>query len=62
MSENETNEEFLMVREVAAWLRVSSMTVLRLIHAGQLDAIRVGRTFRVKESSFKAFVAKGGVQ
>ena len=42
-----TGVEFLTVAEVAAIMRVSKMTVYRLVHAGDLPAIRVGRSFRV---------------
>jgi excisionase family DNA binding protein len=38
---------FLTVAEVAAVMRVSKMTVYRLVHSGELPAIRVGRSFRV---------------
>lgn len=38
---------FLTVSEVAEVMRVSRMTVYRLIHAGELPAIRVGKSFRV---------------
>ena len=38
---------FLTVAEVATVMRVSKMTVYRLVHGGQLPAIRVGRSFRV---------------
>lgn len=38
---------FMTVSEVAGLMRVSKMTVYRLIHAGELPAIRVGRSFRV---------------
>jgi excisionase family DNA binding protein len=53
-------EEFLKVKEIAAHLQVSKMTVYRLIRAKELDAIQVGRDFRVKQSSYKDFLAKGG--
>jgi excisionase family DNA binding protein len=39
--------EFYTVAEVAARLRVSKMTVYRLVHGGELPAARVGRSFRV---------------
>ncbi|MEV7814291.1 helix-turn-helix domain-containing protein [Streptomyces flaveolus] len=55
------DEEFLKVAEVAAWLRVSHDSVYRLIKAGHLDAIRVGRDYRITESSAKGFVKQGGV-
>ena len=38
---------FLTVAEVASVMRVSKMTVYRLVHAGELPAARVGRSFRV---------------
>jgi excisionase family DNA binding protein len=40
---------FLTVAEVAAVMRVSKMTVYRLVHSGELNAVRVGRSFRVPE-------------
>ena len=39
--------KFLTVAEVAAMMRVSKMTVYRLVHGGDLPAVRVGRSFRV---------------
>ncbi len=42
---------FLTVAEVAAVMRVSKMTVYRLVHSGELDAVRVGRSFRVPEDA-----------
>jgi excisionase family DNA binding protein len=38
---------FLTVAEVAEMMRVSKMTVYRMVHAGELPAIRFGRSFRV---------------
>ena len=42
---------FLTVAEVAAVMRVSRMTVYRMVHSGELPAIRFGRSFRVPESA-----------
>jgi excisionase family DNA binding protein len=42
---------FLTVAEVASVMRVSKMTVYRLVHSGELPAIRVGRSFRVPEQA-----------
>ena len=55
---------FLTVAEVAAVMRVSKMTVYRLVHSGELPAVRVGRSFRVPEQAVHdylqtAFVATG---
>ena len=42
---------FLTVAEVANLMRVSKMTVYRLLHSGELAGVRVGRSFRVPESA-----------
>ena len=42
---------FLTVAEVATIMRVSKMTVYRLVHGGELPAVRVGRSFRVPEQA-----------
>jgi excisionase family DNA binding protein len=44
-----SNSRFLTVQEVAELMRVSTMTVYRLIKAGDLPAVRVGRSFRVRD-------------
>ena len=41
---------FLTVAEVASMMRVSKMTVYRLVHNGDLPAVRVGRSFRVPDA------------
>ena len=43
--------KFLTVAEVATVMRVSKMTVYRLVHAGELPAVRFGRSYRVPESA-----------
>ena len=48
---------FLTVQEVADMLRVSSMTVYRLIKVGDLPAVRVGRSFRVRDTDIDAYLA-----
>lgn len=40
----------MTVGEVAARLRVSNMTVYRLVNSGQLPAVRVGRSYRIRQS------------
>lgn len=46
---NPSAPQFYTVTEVAQVMRVSKMTVYRMIHAGQLPAIRVGKSFRVPQ-------------
>ncbi|HLF41152.1 MAG TPA: helix-turn-helix domain-containing protein [Acidimicrobiia bacterium] len=45
-----------MVREVAELMRVSNMTVYRLIKAGDLPAIRVGKNFRIRRSDVESYL------
>ena len=47
---------FLTVTEVAAIMRVSKMTVYRLVHGGELAALRVGRSFRVPEPAVRDYL------
>ncbi len=42
--------------EVADLLRVSSMTVYRLIEAGELRALRVGKSFRIESDDLESFL------
>ena len=49
-------KQFLSPIDIAAELSVSSATVLRLIHAGRLPAIRVSeRIFRIPRASFELY-------
>jgi excisionase family DNA binding protein len=50
--------KFLTVAEVAATMRVSKMTVYRLVHGGDLPAVRVGRSFRVTEDDVNDYLRK----
>lgn len=49
--EPQPSPRFMTVTEVADVMRVSKMTVYRLIHAGELPAIRVGKSFRVPQAA-----------
>ncbi|MDF2444396.1 MAG: hypothetical protein JWR01_2599 [Subtercola sp.] len=49
---------FLTVAEVAEMMRVSKMTVYRLVHSGELPAIRFGRSFRVPETAVAEVLAR----
>jgi excisionase family DNA binding protein len=48
---------FLTVAEVAALLRVSNMTVYRLISAGELAAVRVGKSYRLREDDVDKYLS-----
>jgi len=49
---------FLTVAEVADLMRVSTMTVYRMVHSGELPAMRFGRSFRVPESAVLAVIQR----
>ncbi len=53
---NKDNGTFLTVAEVADIMRVSKMTVYRLVHAGELPAVRVGRSFRVHDQAVSEYL------
>ena len=54
--------KFLTIAEVAAVMRVSKMTVYRLVHGGELPAVRVGRSFRVSEKDVNEYIQKSFYQ
>ncbi len=49
---------FYTVAEVARVLRVSNMTVYRLISTGQLPAVRVGKSYRLREEDVNRYLSR----
>lgn len=49
---------FMTVAEVAALMRVSKMTVYRLVHNNELPAVRVGRSFRVPAGAVQDYLSE----
>ena len=56
MARDLSDVRFLTVAEVAEMMRVSNMTVYRLVHSGDLPAVRFGRSFRIPESAVVAAI------
>ena len=56
MAENFADAQFMTVSEVADMMRVSRMTVYRMIHSGELPAVRFGRSYRVPLEAVQAIV------
>ncbi len=52
----------MTVAEVAACMRVSKMTVYRMVHSGELAAVRVGRSFRVPEKAVDDYLANAYIE
>jgi excisionase family DNA binding protein len=48
---------FLTVAEVARMLRVSNMTVYRLVNGGELPAVRIGKSYRLREDDVDKYIA-----
>ncbi len=53
---------FLTVAEVAASMRVSNMTVYRLIKNGELAAVRVGKNYRIREADVERYLSDRSVK
>ena len=62
MSERMLGEPLLTVGEVATMMRVSNMTVYRLIKSGQLGAIRVGKNYRLRRRDIEDYLVERAVQ
>ena len=63
MTSNPLSEvKFLTVAEVATLMRVSKMTVYRLVHSGELPAVQIGRSFRVPEQAVNEYIRAAFVE
>jgi excisionase family DNA binding protein len=62
MSERAISEPLLTVGEVANVMRVSNMTVYRLIKSGQLAAVRVGKNYRLRRNDVEYYLTKRAVR
>lgn len=56
MSDQPGRVRYLTVVEVAEIMRVSKMTVYRLLHSGELPGVRVGRSFRVPQDALDHYL------
>ena len=56
MTQETGRVRYLTVEEVATVMRVSKMTVYRLLHSGELPGVRVGRSFRVPQDALDAYL------
>ncbi len=62
MSSDQPRVRFLTVAEVADVMRVSKMTVYRLVHSGQMPAVRVGRSFRVPQDALDHYLSTAYIE
>ena len=61
-SGRQSGDRLLTVAEVAATMRVSNMTVYRLIKSGDLAALRVGKNYRIRESDMDRYLEQRQVE
>ena len=54
---NNTAEKFLKMQDIAARLNVSRATIYRLIKAGKIPAVRVGKNYRVRPDDLEKYIA-----
>ena len=59
MAENERDESFLTVADVAELLKLNQQTVRNWIDAGTLPAFRVGRRVRILRADLDQILARG---
>jgi excisionase family DNA binding protein len=48
--------KFLTVYELALMMRISKMSAYRLVRTGELDSIRVGRSYRIPEQAVISYM------
>ena len=57
MTQSVGRTRFMTVAEVAQLMRVTTMTVYRLIKAGELPSVRVGKSYRIREDDLDRYLA-----
>lgn len=62
MADRDFGDPLLTVGEVAGIMRVSNMTVYRLIKSGQLSAIRVGKNYRIRRVDVDRYLTDRAVR
>ena len=61
-SGRQAGDRLLTVAEVAGTMRVSNMTIYRMIKSGELPAIRVGKNYRIRESDLDRYLDERQVE
>ena len=59
---NPAPSNFLTIAEVATLLRVSTMTVYRLVQTHDIEAARFGRQFRISQEAVDAYIQRATLQ
>lgn len=60
LKSRQTRSKMMTALEIATELRMSRMTIYRMIHAGELEAVPVGKkSFRVREAEYARYLREG---
>ena len=59
---SETNSNLLTPEQVAGILQVHILTIYSYIRAGKLDAIRLGRSYRVTQRDLEQFIESNRIK
>lgn len=51
--------QFWTVAEMASLMRVSKMTVYRMIRSGELESVQIGRSFRIPWNAVRKYAGRG---
>lgn len=54
----DVNDPYLTIAEIATQLRVSKMTVYRLVHEKAFAAVKIGRSYRVRTSAITNYLGE----
>ena len=54
--------DLMTVREVAQMMRVSNMTVYRMIKGGELGAVRIGKNYRIRKNDVLSYLMRQSVR
>ncbi len=62
MPTDTTSAKLFTIRDAAAWMNVSVMTVRRIIYSGEVSTYRVGRSIRLSKEDIDCYLEKQHVK
>lgn len=54
-----SQDQLLTLQQAADRLQISMSTIRRLINAGKLQAVRIGRNLRIRPADLEAYINEG---
>lgn len=59
---NQEKQEFYTPKEIADILKLNIMTIYRYIKSKKIDALKIGKEFRIEKQSFDKFVGNSKIK